>query len=412
MPIDAIAYLAAFGLVAGAAFSNSVFEIFSTAFAIGAILTFRRTAVRAYSKPLLALVALYLGAVVASMFGSEHLSASARGFVKVLQSVSIFLAAIYLVRDDERFGKLYAWILWVGAIVAADALLQTAIGHDLLRNRPMTAYFGDTMRVTGPFRHANDFSAYLSFTFFAFAGLLAEWGTLSRRGRVIAIAGTALLGLCLVWTYARGAWIAVGVAAALLAVYRRNKWAIGTLILAALWAFFFSPPLVRDRVRSLADTRNGTILERKALWGEAIRMIEARPVLGHGINTYAKNEPKFKEGANVDNQYAHNGYLHLAAETGLVGLAAFLALVVYALGSCLEAFAGAPPSPIRAAGTALAFGLVAFLFHSATDTDLHSVLLVNAFWFGLGLCWAARNGVLARPGGTSPSSGGRAGGGR
>jgi O-antigen ligase len=149
--------------------------------------------------------------------------------------------------------------------------------------------------------------------------------------------------------------------------------------------------LMRERVRSLGNFRDTTIRERAELWGESLRMVKESPWLGLGVNTYARNEPLYKkEGSQTDKQYAHNGYLQIAAETGLLGLSSFLAAVVYLWFASLKAFLRAPNPFLRAAGLGLLCGILAFLIHSATDTDLQSTLLVNTLWLAMGMAWAGK----------------------
>ena len=66
---------------------------------------------------------------------------------------------------------------------------------------------------------------------------------------------------------------------------------------------------------------------RIVLWKEAIAIIKDHPFLGCGLNTYSIVAPKYKiaEGGGI---YPHNSYLQMAAETGLLGLGAFLWIII------------------------------------------------------------------------------------
>ena len=140
-------------------------------------------------------------------------------------------------------------------------------------------------------------------------------------------------------------------------------------------------------------------MERVELWKESLRMICARPWLGSGVNTYARVEPLYKnKSSHTDFQYAHNGYLQIAAETGLAGLASFLAAVTYFLWVSLRAFLDCKLPFLRISGLALVFGVFSFLIHSATDTNLHSTPLVNTLWVVMGLTWSAAEIARGRRG--------------
>ena len=119
-------------------------------------------------------------------------------------------------------------------------------------------------------------------------------------------------------------------------------------------------------------------------------MIEKSPWLGMGLNTFSDNAPFYKsELIRTDVQYAHNGYIQMTVETGIVGLISFLLVLIYFFSSTLPILSKQPAGFLEAGGLAVVFGVLAFLIHSAADTNLHSVLLVSNLWLSMGLAWAA-----------------------
>jgi O-antigen ligase len=110
--------------------------------------------------------------------------------------------------------------------------------------------------------------------------------------------------------------------------------AIGTTAMAVLIAasIMLLPP-VKMRVASIIDLKqNPSNVERLYLWRVARDMIEANPVAGIGYRQWRSTVSRYSaryasEWKFTDASFfhAHNAYLHVAAETGLVGLALFLA---------------------------------------------------------------------------------------
>lgn len=383
------AYWMLLPLAASLTFSNSLFEISCGVFAGFAILSLALSRQTAPLRSWFAAAAFaYLAVCALSVTQTEHLSTALKGVLKAAKGAALALLAVHVVDSRERFRLVYRCLWIVALVVALDALVQALTGFDLLRFREMTPYFGRTRRLTGPYHHANDFSAYLVMTLFLFAAS-APPGS-SRPWTWVRWGVPALLIYCLFQTYARAAWISAGAALAVLAVLRRNRWMILILAAAIGWALFLSPPMLRQRVHSIWDGRDSTMSERRLLWSEALRMSAERPWLGFGVNTYAKNEPRFKApGASVDNQYAHNGYLHMAAEIGWVGLAAFLSVLAAFYARVLPLRARTGGSWEASAAIAIAAGVLAFLIHSLAETNLHSLRLVNGFWLAMGLALAA-----------------------
>jgi putative inorganic carbon (HCO3(-)) transporter len=74
---------------------------------------------------------------------------------------------------------------------------------------------------------------------------------------------------------------------------------------------------------------NYAVVERLAHWQAALTMLEDRPLLGVGIGNYVPVYPAYAvPGWKDPLGHAHNYYLHVAAETGLLGLVAYLVLWV------------------------------------------------------------------------------------
>ena len=75
----------------------------------------------------------------------------------------------------------------------------------------------------------------------------------------------------------------------------------------------------------------------------------------------------------------------------LLGLVSFLAVLIYFWTSCYHLFSQSDKPFLKTVGFALLFGVLSFLLHSATDTDLQSLLLVSWLWLMMGFAWAAKN---------------------
>jgi len=92
----------------------------------------------------------------------------------------------------------------------------------------------------------------------------------------------------------------------------------------------FLPYLEIPDVRGMHVTdENFAVVERLAHWQAALGMLNDRPLLGVGIGNYAPVYGGYAlPGWEDPLGHAHNYYLHVAAETGLLGLGAYLLLVL------------------------------------------------------------------------------------
>jgi O-antigen ligase len=76
-----------------------------------------------------------------------------------------------------------------------------------------------------------------------------------------------------------------------------------------------------------ANDDNFALVERRAHWQAALSMFEAAPWLGVGFGNYAAAYPQFSLPKWDDALgHAHNYYLNVLAETGVIGFVAFLFL--------------------------------------------------------------------------------------
>jgi O-antigen ligase len=166
----------------------------------------------------------------------------------------------------------------------------------------------------------------------------------------------ALVALVLFWavitTLSRGAWIglAAGVVVMVLALGKRAKAAIATLAVAVLALVGLAsvgalPSAVGERFdlltsqlsvfdpRGLVPTPdNYAVIERMVHWQVAGNMYLSSPWTGVGIGNFNTRFNEFGiQGWPYSRGHAHNYYLNTLAETGVVGLAFYMAMLTVAL---------------------------------------------------------------------------------
>ena len=134
------------------------------------------------------------------------------------------------------------------------------------------------------------------------------------------------------------------------------------------------------------------------MWQAAVGMIKDRPVLGHGVNTFMANYLHYWVGGEKQPRYAHNCYLQVAAETGLVGLASFLALLGLLFAQLLRTVRHLQSNE-QLMLVGLIGGLVAFVIQAGVDTNFYSLRQAALFWTlaGLALGVSERRTAPASP---------------
>ncbi len=225
----------------------------------------------------------------------------------------------------------------------AGALLSVVLGWvGLGRSEHVvgTAALGSIgKRFTGAEGNPNDLAAQLvPATAFAVALAVDQRRWLAR----LALAGVAVaLVVALVSTQSRGGLLAFAAVliAAPLVFWRQHRQALIAIVLvvAVAGAGFALFGTARQRVTGPDEGGSG----RSTLWLVAWRMAKDTSPVGVGLNNYRVVAPDYTRRPGSlryvtqidDRDVVHNTYLELLAETGIVGLALFLAVV----GACLAA---------------------------------------------------------------------------
>lgn len=88
-----------------------------------------------------------------------------------------------------------------------------------------------------------------------------------------------------------------------------------------------------NRFLSAASGDDGALLERYVKWNYAFLLFEIKPFIGHGFGTY--NEAAVQVGYAAS-FFAHNIYIELLADCGIVGTLLFIALAVYNLWAAFD----------------------------------------------------------------------------
>jgi O-antigen ligase len=183
------------------------------------------------------------------------------------------------------------------------------------------------------------------------------WG-LYRAGYKVWLVGLIILLAGLIFSYSRGAWLAL--AAALMVVYfiRKNalQWLIGlavvSVILVTAWFLDdnrylkYRPQFEKtiyhasfdEHMAATYKMQDMSTVERFYRWIAAIKMAKEDPVTGSGPNSfyplyksYVANDFRTYVSDNPEKSTVHNYFLLLLTEQGVPGLALFTVLYIMML---------------------------------------------------------------------------------
>lgn len=327
--------------------------------------------------------------VILSCFNSAYFSESFRGIFKAAEAGMVFLVAATSLKKDRVLKRsLYVLIVSV-SLICVNGIIQHFIGYDLIRHRTLTP-FDYLRRISSSFVHPNDFGGYLVVMgIFFLAVLMSKGRRLWERAAVSAAFLISMVSLFL--TRSRGSWLAFVIALLVLG-WIKSKKLFAVIVVLLMIGFMMLPLTVKQGIYELGDLSEGTSWERLMLWKGAVNMIKVHPVLGFGVNTYSRNFPAYKPPEYPDVRYAHNSYLQMASEIGVVGLVLFLIFLASVFWISIRRMKEMEDPERKNFVLGLSAGLIGFAANSAVDTHLYSVTLSVMFYLLMGFCFSVSSG--------------------
>lgn len=183
-------------------------------------------------------------------------------------------------------------------------------------------------------------------------------------GRALSWAICLFNFLGLLFAAERSAWLGMTVAIFAFTMRISKKAFLAglfTVLCGAILAFQFVP-VVKTRLSALSNWRQDvSVTARLTVWDVAVKTFQKKPLSGVGPRNFPRielNEAVVK-GQSEDLNHGHSNIMHLVATTGLLGLSAYLFLVLIPLlGLYRSAAIGASEGELE---SALALGLYAAL---------------------------------------------------
>lgn len=335
-----------------------------------------------------------------------------RAWCFFLSGASVFLIARVGLSHPRRRQILWQTLLFVFLAQGGYALLQF-LGVDPIFHPPEI----QRLKVFGFTGNPNFLAGFLAAGFPLILSLLLERGWI----RIVA-GGTAIVCVLAVWVAgSKGGLLSLTLGGAFFLVWvyqtrsqrrslgrnteappgkappvdpRRYRVAVGgTLVVVILVAavLHFGTFSVWNSMKSSLNTRGRSIGIRLVYWGSTLKMIKARPLLGWGPGCFRARYLDFQGDflaepghesfipAAGNPLYAHNDYLQLTAESGLIGLLGLVVLLVLIGRAGWRQFRCGDELQARFAAAAGA-GLLAILAQSLVSFPQYRPLGSLEFW--------------------------------
>lgn len=337
--------------------------------------------------------------VLSAVFSVHHASSWRAIFGKELKFMAVFFMTAEVINTKSRLRTVLAAFVASALLLVVDAGFQYFTGRDFVHSYP---FWGDA-RLCASFSNPNGFAGWLVVLILLLWSLLAPGVSLGKTAKIFLSVLILSLSACLVLTYSRGGWLGLAVGIALAAWFwmkgapLKTRYLCGASVVCLLVVYAVLPLSVKDRIetrthawrlvnntldelRAFASKEKATNSVRVNLMRQSLAVIKDYPLLGTGVNTYSKIIPRYRI-FQFGDMYAHNSFLQMTIETGLLGLVSFLVVVGVFFRKGLRHLAW-KKSPLV---LGLISAISAFLVHAFFDNHLYALQLVVLFWFLLGL---------------------------
>lgn len=316
--------------------------------------------------------------------------------VRLVAYLIFFSAALAFLPVADRAKKLVVAIVIFGSVIAFVGILQRLADPEAIYGirQPTQAI------PFGPFINQHHFAAFMEMTAGLALGLLFGRG-LKRDRKPFLMIAAALMSIGLVFTGSRGGVISfAGVIFFTVAAsywLRRDKTkaaepktkparfalvvasvALALVVIGSVFYLGGGDSLLRGIgvQESYVDVSSGRI----HFWGVALRIFAANPVLGAGLDSFGVAFSRFDTSNGLMRvEQAHNDYLQMLADGGIVGFACVAAFVILLFWKGLKAISAQRDEFHRSVTIGALAGCFGIAIHTFFDFPLRTPS--NALFF-------------------------------
>jgi len=285
--------------------------------------------------PLLLAWALFIGFSILSLIYSVDKLESLKIIIRLINFCLLYIIAYYyFTKYKNKKGLYIKTLLIVYLIPVLYGLWQALTQSNFIG-------FEDYNRLNSTYFHPNAFAFNLFFLFVILFTLILKTKNFPLK-KYLKLYLILVFSLILL-TLTRSVWIGLGIfILALFLIYGR-KYLLKIILVFLVLCFVF---LVLNNYTSLKyyNWDNIAIIRRihtstyllsswewrVKMWQEMSAYISQSPIIGHGINTYRYLREKQIYNP-LESTYAHNDYLKILIELGIIGLLLYLNLIFQAL---------------------------------------------------------------------------------
>jgi len=353
----------------------------------------------------------FIAICLLSLAWSDTFFTSLKELPLFLSGPLLYFVIVNNIRGEKQINRIIGAVTIVAAVLGIYGIFQyNGIDFYFITN----SLAGQ--RVSGLFGNPGYFAGYIILPLSLAISLFLV--SKNRKRKILLLIGILAMGTTFIVTFTRSSYLALGISSIfmfLLFLLARGKIFIKEnkrifislliVIILAVFLFIIPTPLnkpdtaisqVKGRISITGITNAFSSGRRITIWKFTALMIKDRPILGSGIGTFKYNDLRyqakfFEQGDNRTiypygfAEKAHNEYLQLWAELGIIGLAIFLWLMIAYFNYGVRYLKKEKDEQRQGIMIGLMGAVVAFLVHSFFWFPLHLTTNVSLLWLFIGL---------------------------
>lgn len=278
-----------------------------------------------------------------------------------------------------QLDRLIYLMIAAGAVVAVYGLLQVVLGVESTTDWIDEDTFSSlTLRVYSTFGNPNVLAEYLLLVIPL--GVAGAYTAKTYAGKIFSGLAALAMIVCMMLTYARGAYLGLIFSAAIFMVLLDRRFiVVGAAGLIAL--FFVMPDSIISRFTSILDMTDSSISYRISIWMGTVAMLRDYWFcgVGTGLSAFSMVYPLYSYNA-ASSQHAHNLYLEIMCETGISGIVVFVILVCSFVRNTASALRRTTDKHTKVQLIAVLSGAGGFLLQGMTDHSFYNNRVALTFW--------------------------------
>lgn len=333
------------------------------------------------------MLVVYLFAAITSFSPVKSLQIWAVYFAFML----FYFVIINTIRTKEQLFNLLTVFVLSGFVVCLYGILQYIFGWNVSQAWIDEEMFEDIkMRIYSTLENPNVLGEFILLTLPVSISLM--WSKKNWLSKVFYAFTSATMAVALILTFSRGCWIGIMFSAAIFITFVAGKlWGIA---LAALpFVPMLLPESIINRFTSIGDMKDSSTSYRVYIWMGTLLMLKDFWLTGIGPGTEAFTQVyPFYSYSSIVAPHAHNLFLQIMVESGIIGILLFLFLIFIFIKKLICGYQyGGKGNCNSVIIVGIASAVLGFLVQGMFDNCFYNYRVFMIFWAVIALGIAAFN---------------------